>query len=114
MEDCIFCKIVKREIPAALVHEDDISLAFRDIGPKAPTHILVIPKKHIRSVVEVTEEDNLLLGHLINVASEIAKKEGISEKGFRLVINCGLESGQSVWHIHLHLLGGRKMTWPPG
>ncbi|MGH7792349.1 MAG: histidine triad nucleotide-binding protein [Thermodesulfobacteriota bacterium] len=114
MEDCIFCKIVKREIPATLVYEDEISLAFRDITPKAPTHILVIPKKHIRTVVEVKEEDKPLMGHLISIASGIAKKEGISEKGFRLVINCGLESGQSVWHIHIHLLGGRKMTWPPG
>ena len=114
MEDCIFCKIVKREIAATLIHEDEISLAFRDISPKAPTHILVIPKKHIRTVVEVREEDKPLMGHLISVANDIAKKEGISEKGFRLVINCGLESGQSVWHVHFHLLGGRKMTWPPG
>ncbi|MBI2488038.1 MAG: histidine triad nucleotide-binding protein [Deltaproteobacteria bacterium] len=114
MEGCMFCKILKREIPATIVYEDEISLAFRDISPKAPTHILVIPKKHIRTVVEVKEEDNSLLGHLIYVANGIAKKEGISEKGFRLVINCGLESGQSVWHIHIHLLGGRKMTWPPG
>ena len=114
MEECIFCKIVKREMAATIVYEDDISLAFRDISPKAPTHILVIPKKHIPTMVEVKEEDNSLLGHLIHIARRIAGKEGISEKGFRLVINCGLESGQSVWHIHIHLLGGRKMTWPPG
>ncbi len=114
MQDCIFCKIVKKEIQATLVHEDEISVAFRDINPKAPTHVLVIPKKHIRSVVEADEADNALLGHLIHVANGIAKKEGISEKGFRLVVNSGLESGQSIWHIHLHLLGGRKMSWPPG
>ena len=114
MQDCIFCKIAKKEIPTTLVHEDEISVSFRDINPKAPTHVLIIPKKHIRSVVEAEEADSPLLGHLIHVANGIAKKEGISEKGFRLVVNSGLESGQSVWHIHIHLLGGRKMSWPPG
>jgi histidine triad (HIT) family protein len=114
MEDCIFCKIVRREIPATIVFEDDLSIAFRDIEPQAPTHILIIPKNHIRTVVEATEEDKPLLGHLIHVANKIAKEEGISQKGFRLVINCGSKSGQLVWHIHLHLLGGRQMTWPPG
>ena len=112
MEDCIFCKIVKREIPATIVFEDDLSIAFRDIEPQAPAHILIIPKKHIRTVVEATEEDKPLLGHLIYVANEIAKKEDINQ--FRLVINCGSKSGQLVWHIHIHLLGGRQMTWPPG
>ncbi|MER3445646.1 MAG: histidine triad nucleotide-binding protein [Candidatus Dadabacteria bacterium] len=114
MEDCVFCGIVNRELPATIVYEDDISIAFRDIKPQAPTHILIIPKRHIRTVVESTEEDKPLLGHLIYVANGIAKKEGISQRGFRLVINCGLQSGQTVWHVHVHLLGGRHMTWPPG
>jgi histidine triad (HIT) family protein len=114
MENCIFCRIVKREIPAIIVYEDDFSIAFKDIKPQAPTHILIIPKKHIRTVVEADEEDKSLLGHLIYVATKIANKEDISQKGFRIVINCGLESGQTVWHIHIHLLGGRQMTWPPG
>ncbi len=114
MENCIFCRIVKREIPATIVYEDDFSIAFTDIKPQAPTHVLVIPKKHIRTVVEAEEEDKSLLGHLIYVATKIANKEDISQKGFRIVINCGLESGQTVWHVHIHLLGGRRMTWPPG
>jgi len=114
MDDCIFCKIVSRESPADIVYEDDDSIAFKDINEQAPIHILLIPKKHIRSVVEIEEEDLQLIGHLVSVASKIADQTGISEKGFRLVLNTGLESGQSVWHIHIHLLGGRKMAWPPG
>lgn len=114
MEECVFCKIVKREIPAIVVYEDDLSVAFKDIKPQAPTHILVIPKSHIRTVVETTEGDKPLLGHLLYVANNIAIKEGISRRGFRLVINCGSESGQTVWHVHIHVLGGRQMTWPPG
>lgn len=112
--DCVFCEIVRREIPADIVYEDDLSIAFRDIKPQAPTHILVIPKNHIRTVVESTKEDKPLLGHLIYVANDIAKKQGISQRGFRLVVNCGLQSGQTVWHMHVHLLGGRYMNWPPG
>ncbi|HXG30034.1 MAG TPA: histidine triad nucleotide-binding protein [Thermodesulfobacteriota bacterium] len=114
MKDCVFCKIVSKESPASIVYEDDISIAFKDINPQAPIHILVIPKRHIRTIAETTEEDKPLLGHLIHVARKIAEQLNISKKGFRLVANCGLESGQSVWHIHLHLLGGRKMKWPPG
>jgi histidine triad (HIT) family protein len=114
MEECIFCQIARRELPATIVYEDNLSVAFRDINPKAPVHILVIPKKHIRSLVEAEKEDAPLLGHLIHIGNEVARKENISNKGYRLVINSGLESGQSVWHIHLHVLGGRKMTWPPG
>jgi histidine triad (HIT) family protein len=114
MEDCIFCAIVGGKAPADIVYEDDLSIAFRDIKPQAPVHILVIPKSHIRTIVESAEEDKSLLGHLIYVANSIAKKEGISQRGFRLVINCGVQSGQTVWHVHIHLLGGRHMTWPPG
>ncbi|MGE5443150.1 MAG: histidine triad nucleotide-binding protein [Ignavibacteriales bacterium] len=114
MDDCIFCEIVRRKARADIVYEDALSIAFRDIKPQAPVHILVIPKNHIRTVVESVEEHKPLLGHLIYVANNIAKKEGISQRGFRLVINCGAQSGQTVWHIHIHLLGGRRMTWPPG
>jgi histidine triad (HIT) family protein len=114
MKDCIFCSIVRKESPATIVHEDEHSIAFKDIKPQAPVHILVIPKKHIRTVLEMDEEDKPLLGHLIHVANVTARQHSIAEKGFRLVMNCGQDSGQSVWHIHIHVLGGRKMTWPPG
>ncbi len=114
MKDCIFCRIVKKEAQASIVYEDDQSIGFRDISPQAPTHILIIPKKHIRTVVETTEDDKKLLGHLIYVANKIANDLKASDKGFRLVINCGSQSGQMVWHIHIHLLSGRLMTWPPG
>ncbi len=114
MEDCIFCKIINKQIPSSIIYEDDKSLAFNDINPQAPVHILIIPKKHIRSLVESDNTDKELLGHLTQVARDIANEKGLATKGFRLVLNSGLEAGQSVWHIHLHILGGRKMTWPPG
>jgi histidine triad (HIT) family protein len=114
MEDCIFCRIVNKELPSKVVYEDEKSLAFKDINPQAPVHILVIPKKHIRSLVESTDSDKELLGHLTQVARDIANENSLSTKGFRLVLNSGLEAGQSVWHFHFHLLGGRKMSWPPG
>jgi histidine triad (HIT) family protein len=110
----IFTKIINREIPAAIVYEDDECIAFRDIDPKAPVHILLVPKKEIPSLAKVTEEDKSLLGHLLLKASEIAKAEGISDSGYRIVINTNKEGGQEVYHIHLHILGGRQMTWPPG
>lgn len=114
MKDCIFCSIANKDIPATIVYEDDLSIAFKDINAKAPVHTLVIPKKHIRTIVEMTEEDKPLIGHLIYVANKIAADNNIAAKGFRIVINSGLESGQTVWHIHFHVMGGRKMTWPPG
>ena len=114
MEDCIFCKIAGKEAPSDMVYQDDLVCAFRDISPKAPTHILIIPKKHLRSMVEAKEDDKELLGHLLYVANQIARKEGISEDGFRVVINSGSHTGQMVWHLHIHLIGGRKMSWPPG
>ena len=114
MKDCIFCKIAEKKAPALIIYEDDLSIAFKDINPQAPTHILIIPKKHLRTVVEATEEDKELLGHLIYVANNVANNLNVSDRGFRLVINCGAESGQMVWHVHVHLLGGRRMTWPPG
>jgi len=112
--DCLFCKIVKGEIPAKVIYEDEKVLVFEDINPQAPVHTLVIPKKHISTLLEITGEDNELIGYLFQVANNIAKDKGIAEKGFRLVINCNREAGQTVFHVHLHLLGGRTMSWPPG
>ncbi len=110
----IFKKIIDKQIPADIVYEDDLCLAFKDIDPKAPNHILIIPKKEIPSLAEVTEEDKELLGHLFITASKVAKDLGISETGYRLVANTNAEGGQEVYHLHIHLLGGRQMTWPPG
>ncbi len=110
----IFKKIIDKEIPADIVYEDERCLAFRDIDPKAPVHILIIPKKEIPSMAEVSESDKELLGHLLLTASQIAKDLGISESGYRLAINTNNEGGQEVYHLHIHLMGGRQMTWPPG
>jgi len=110
----IFKKIIDKEIPADIVYEDELCLAFRDIDPKAPTHILIIPKKEIPSMTEIEENDKELLGHLYLVASKIAKDEGVSDSGYRLVVNTNEEGGQEVYHLHIHLLGGRQMNWPPG
>ncbi len=112
--DCIFCKIAEKKIPSRIIYEDDTSLAFEDINPQAPVHILVIPKRHISTVLELREEDRELIGHLFLVAKKISYEKGIAEKGFRLVINCNKEGGQTIFHLHLHLLGGRSMHWPPG
>lgn len=115
MSETIFSKIVKKEIPADIVFENDNILAFRDINPQAPTHILIIPKIEIPTVRELNGlEHGALLGEMIDVANKIAKDEGIAEDGFRLVFNCGNNGGQEVYHLHLHLLGGRRMQWPPG
>ncbi len=113
-QDCLFCRIARREIPAQLVHETETVLAFRDIDPKAPLHVLVIPKRHIESVNAVTEADATLLGELIVAARAIAAAEGADRDGYRLVMNTGAGAGQTVWHIHLHLLAGRALKWPPG
>jgi histidine triad (HIT) family protein len=110
----IFKKIIDKEIPADIVHEDELCVAFRDIDPKAPTHILLIPKKEIPSMAEVHNEDKQLIGHMYLVASKIAKDEGVSDSGYRLVVNTNEEGGQEVYHLHIHLLGGRQMNWPPG
>jgi histidine triad (HIT) family protein len=109
----LFQKIADGEIPAEIVHEDDAVLAFRDINPQAPVHILVVPKKPIRTIDDIEEGDEQLIGRLFRVASRIAADEGL-ENGYRTVMNCGPDGQQSVYHIHLHLLGGRKMNWPPG
>ncbi|HEX8746955.1 MAG TPA: histidine triad nucleotide-binding protein [Pyrinomonadaceae bacterium] len=112
--DCLFCRIIAGEIPADLVHQDDVSVAFRDINPQAPTHILVIPREHIESLDEATQREERTLGHLLRVAARVANQEGLSESGYRTVINTGAGAGQSVFHLHLHVLGGRQMNWPPG
>lgn len=112
--DCLFCKIANGEIPATLVHEDDRVVAFRDVNPQAPVHTLVIPRRHITTLNELAAEDGALIGHMLLTAQQLAAKEGVAESGFRLVMNCNREGGQTVFHIHLHLLGGRYMHWPPG
>ena len=113
-QDCIFCKIVAGGIPAAKIFEDERAVVFRDINPQAPTHALVIPREHIASLNEAGENDEALLGHLLLVAARVAREEGLEESGYRTVINTGAGAGQSVFHIHVHLLGGRALTWPPG
>jgi len=112
--DCIFCRIAAGEIPAKLVREDENVVAFRDIDPKAPTHVVVIPRRHIASVNDLEPGDAALLGEIFLAAKEIAREEGIAASGYRLVVNTGRDGGQSVDHIHLHLLGGRRHSWPPG
>ena len=111
--ECIFCKIINKEIESKIVYEDDKCVAFEDINPQAPVHILVVPRKHISALREVDDEDRELLGHVLKVASKIALEKGL-EKGYRIVVNDGKEAGQTVFHIHFHLLGGREMGWPPG
>ncbi|MFT4060320.1 MAG: histidine triad nucleotide-binding protein [Legionella sp.] len=112
--DCLFCKIATGTIPAAKVFEDHEMMAFRDLNPQAPTHILIIPKKHIATLNEACDEDHALLGKMILKAKNIAQTEGFSDTGYRLVFNVNPHGGQTVFHIHLHLLGGRQMSWPPG
>ena len=111
---CLFCKIAAGEIPATIVHKDDDIVAFRDIAPKAPTHILVIPVRHVAGMGDARATDQSLLGTLMLAASQIAAKEGLDRSGYRVVVNHGEHGGQTVPHLHLHLLGGRPMTWPPG
>lgn len=111
---CLFCRIAAGELPADIVHEDADVLAFRDIHPRAPTHILVIPRKHLTSLSDAADEDREILGALLLTARELARREGIEDAGYRTVINTGDDGGQTVHHLHLHLLGGRSMAWPPG
>ena len=114
MSDTIFSRIIRREIPADIVFEDDDVLAFRDVNPQAPTHVLFIPKRAIATLNDASAGDAALLGKLMLAAAEFAKKEGIADNGYRVVMNCNDDGGQSVYHIHLHLLAGRRMAWPPG
>lgn len=112
--ECLFCRIVAGSIPSTKVHEDDLILGFRDIAPRAPTHILLIPRDHIASAADLTEEHGAMLGRLFAVSAELARQEGIADAGYRLVSNVGRDGGQSVDHLHLHLMGGRAFEWPPG
>ncbi len=111
---CLFCRILRREIPAKVVYDDPTVLAFEDINPQAPTHILVIPRKHLPTLSDAVAEDEPVLGHLQTVAADLARDRGLDHSGFRTVINNGSGAGQSVFHVHLHLLGGRSLAWPPG
>jgi histidine triad (HIT) family protein len=111
---CLFCRIVGGDVPADFVHQDDLVMAFRDINPKAPTHLLVIPRRHIESAADLTEDHGPMLGRMFAVAAKLAREAGIADRGFRLVSNSGPAAGQSVDHLHFHLLGGRSMSWPPG
>ena len=114
MSGCLFCRIGKKEIPAKIVFEDAKCLAFEDIHPQAPHHVLVIPRAHFATLDDLPEDESATVGHMVHVATRLARERGISESGYRLVLNCGEGAGQSVFHIHLHLLGGRPFAWPPG
>lgn len=113
-EDCIFCKIAQKEIPSTIVYEDDLVMAFQDIDPQAPVHIVLIPRKHIDTILSLTHEDTELIGHMFLVAASLAREQQIAQDGFRLVTNCNKNGGQTVYHLHMHLLGGRSLMWPPG
>jgi histidine triad (HIT) family protein len=112
--NCLFCRILAGEIPGEVIYQDERSIAFRDINPQAPVHVLVVPRDHIESLDEATQKDEALLGHLLRVAARVANEEGLSESGYRTVINTGAGAGQSVFHLHLHVIGGRALNWPPG
>jgi len=114
MSDCLFCKIAQKQIPANIIYDDDDLVAFRDIHPQAPVHMLVIPKQHISTANDLTVVHEALLGRMVLTAQRLAQAEGIAESGYRLVMNCNSDGGQTVYHIHLHVLGGRGMRWPPG
>ena len=113
-DECLFCKILAGEIPADIIYESDSAVAFRDINPQAPTHAVIIPRKHIPTINDIEAEDQSIVGSLFTAARQIAAKEGHDEAGYRVAMNCNAAAGQTVFHIHLHLLGGRSFTWPPG
>jgi histidine triad (HIT) family protein len=114
MLDCIFCQIANHHIPATVVYEDERIIAFEDIDPQAPVHVLIVPKKHISTLLEIQENEAELLQHMVLTANMIAAMKNIHHRGFRIVLNCNPDGGQTVYHLHMHILGGRKMTWPPG
>jgi histidine triad (HIT) family protein len=114
MNDCLFCKLIARKVPASIVYEDERILAFNDINPQAPTHVLIVPKRHVASLNDLTPDDDQMVGELVRRAAAIASERGISASGFRTVFNTNREAGQTVFHIHLHLIGGRSLHWPPG
>jgi histidine triad (HIT) family protein len=112
--DCLFCKIIAGQIPASIVYQDDRVVAFKDINPQAPTHVLVVPRRHIASLNELAADDDGLVGAIVRRGAALAKAAGHADRGYRTVLNCNADAGQTVFHIHLHVLGGRTMTWPPG
>ena len=114
MSDCLFCRIVEGTIPATKVHDDELCIGFRDINPQAPHHVLFIPRKHVATLNDATSEDRELLGHLMISAAKYARDQGLADTGYRVVMNTNRDAGQTVFHVHLHLLGGRALTWPPG
>ncbi|MEO7271989.1 MAG: histidine triad nucleotide-binding protein [Vicinamibacterales bacterium] len=114
MDDCLFCKIVDGRIPGAIVYQDDQVVAFKDINPQAPTHLLVVPRKHIASLNALTAEDDALVGAVVRAGATLAREHGHGDRGYRTVFNTNADAGQTVFHIHLHVLGGRTLTWPPG
>ncbi len=113
-QSCLFCRMITKEVPADFVHQDDRSVVIRDIKPQAPTHLLIIPIEHLESLDDASQKDEELLGHLLRVAARVANDEGLAATGYRTVINTGTGAGQSVFHVHVHVLGGRVMNWPPG
>ena len=113
-ESCLFCKILAGDIPAEIIYESDTAIGFRDINPKAPTHVVIIPRKHIATINDIDPDDQLVVGSLFTAAREIAEKEGHADAGYRVAMNCNEAAGQTVFHIHLHLLAGRSFSWPPG
>lgn len=114
MSDCLFCRIAAGSLPATIVHQDPQCVAFEDLHPQAPTHVLVIPRKHVSSLRECSQEDQAILGHLLLACASVARQKGLLEQGYRIVANSGRDGGQTVFHLHFHLLGGRAMAWPPG
>jgi histidine triad (HIT) family protein len=114
MSDCLFCRIIAGDIPASIIHQDDDTVAFRDINPQAPLHALVVSRRHVATLNDLAETDDALVGRLIRVAASLAKAHGYAEDGYRTVFNCNRNAGQTVFHIHLHLLAGRSLAWPPG
>jgi histidine triad (HIT) family protein len=114
MSDCLFCKVIAHEIPGQIVHEDDQLVAFNDINPQAPLHALIAPRRHIATLNDLRPDDDALVGSMFRLAASLAKQHGYADRGYRTVFNCNREAGQSVFHIHLHVLGGRGLTWPPG
>ena len=114
MADCLFCKVIAREIPGQIIYEDDTLMAFTDINPQAPLHALIVPRRHIATLNDLEPGDDGLVGSMLRRAAALAREQGYAERGYRTVFNCNREAGQSVFHIHLHVLGGRPLTWPPG
>ena len=114
MKDCIFCRIIAGEIPANIIYQNDVFIAFHDINPQAPIHVLLIPKEHIPTINDISSNHKQKIGHILSCSGKIAKKLGIHDNGYRIVANCNADGGQEIFHLHFHLLGGRKLSWPPG